>query len=147
MFNKIVISMTIAGYPDDKWIFHIWRLFCHCSFFWSIKLCFVVVAFPGELYLYVCKSNCTLHQRNGYLHTSVRPISMLLRASYIGRVKRKSAFEHAKNVRIHIVLRIRKVSSGPLLSMDTFYGIHWFRLQRPWSDYAKDTFSHGAFSE
>ena len=30
----------------------------------------------------------------------------------IGRVKRKGAFKHAQNVRIHIILHMRKVSSG-----------------------------------
>ena len=30
---------------------------------------------------------------------------------YMGRVKRKSAFEHAQNAQIQIILRMRKVSS------------------------------------
>ena len=38
-----------------------------------------------------------------------------------GRVKRKSAFEYAQKVWIHITLRLRKASSGPLLFIDTFY--------------------------
>ena len=37
-------------------------------------------------------------------------------------VKRKRAFEHAQNVRIHIILRMRMVSSVPLQYIDTFYG-------------------------
>ena len=37
------------------------------------------------------------------------------------RIKRKSAFEHAQNVRIHVILRMRKVWSGLLFSIDTFY--------------------------
>ena len=41
----------------------------------------------------------------------------------MGRVKRKSAFEHAQNVRIHIILHMRRVSSGQLLSIETFYSI------------------------
>ena len=41
----------------------------------------------------------------------------------VGRFKRKSTLEHAQNVRIHIILRIRKVSSGSLLSIDTFCSI------------------------
>ena len=40
-----------------------------------------------------------------------------------GRVKRKRAFEHAQNMRIYIILRMLKVPSGPLLSIDTFYSI------------------------
>ena len=47
----------------------------------------------------------------------------------MGRVKRKCAFAHAQNVRILINLRMRNVSSAPVLSIDTFYGIKWF-LQR-----------------
>ena len=39
-------------------------------------------------------------------------------------VKRKWAFEHAQNVQIRIILR--KVSSGPLLSIYTFYSIQYF---------------------
>ena len=31
-----------------------------------------------------------------------------------GRVKRKSAFKHATNAQVQIILRMRKVSSGPL---------------------------------
>ena len=37
--------------------------------------------------------------------------------------KRKSAFE---NVHIQIILRMRSVSSGPLLSIRTFRSIQWF---------------------
>ena len=36
------------------------------------------------------------------------------------------AFKHAQNVQIHIILRKRKVSSGPLLSTDTFDVIKYF---------------------
>ena len=39
----------------------------------------------------------------------------------VGRAKRKAVFEHAQNVRIHITLHMREVSSGQLLSVDTFY--------------------------
>ena len=39
----------------------------------------------------------------------------------MGRVKRNIAFEHAQNVRIHINLRMCRVSSGPSLSIDTGY--------------------------
>ena len=44
----------------------------------------------------------------------------------LGRSKQHSAFEHAQNVQIHIILRMRKVSSGPLLSFDEFYSIKLF---------------------
>ena len=47
----------------------------------------------------------------------------------MGRAKRKSAFEHAQNGRIHIMLHMRKVSSGNLLSTETFYSIQWFCLR------------------
>ena len=46
----------------------------------------------------------------------------------MGRAKRKSAFEHAQNVQIHIILRMRKVSFGRLLSIHTFCSIQWFIL-------------------
>ena len=39
----------------------------------------------------------------------------------MGHAKGKGAFVQAQNVRIHIILCMRKVSSGPLLSMDTFH--------------------------
>ena len=42
------------------------------------------------------------------------------------RAKRKTAFEHAWNLRVHMILRMRKVSSGPLLSSHTFFSIQWF---------------------
>ena len=38
-------------------------------------------------------------------------------------VKQKSTFAYARNGRIHIILRMRKVSSVPLHSIDTFYNI------------------------
>ena len=41
----------------------------------------------------------------------------------MGRVKWKSAFEHAQNMRIHIILHMRKVSAGQLLSIETFYTV------------------------
>ena len=47
----------------------------------------------------------------------------------MGRVKQKSAFEHAQNVRIHNILRMREVLSGHLLSIETFYTIQWFCLR------------------
>ena len=42
-----------------------------------------------------------------------------------GSRQAKSVF-HAQNMRIHIILRMRKISSGSLLSIDTFYSIQWF---------------------
>ena len=44
---------------------------------------------------------------------------------YIGRDKQKRTFENVQNVRIHIILRMRKVSYGPLLSIVSFYSIQW----------------------
>ena len=38
----------------------------------------------------------------------------------------KSAFEHAQKVLIQIILPMHKVSSRPLLSIETFYSIQWF---------------------
>ena len=35
----------------------------------------------------------------------------------------KNAFKYAQNVRIQVILRMCKVSSGPLLSIDTVYSI------------------------
>ena len=40
---------------------------------------------------------------------------------YMTPVKLKKALEHAQNVQMHIILRMRKVSSGPLLSIDIWY--------------------------
>ena len=40
-----------------------------------------------------------------------------------GHVMRKSVFKHAQNTQIQIILRMRKVSSGPLLSIYTFNSI------------------------
>ena len=39
------------------------------------------------------------------------------------RVKQKCAFEHVQNMQIQIILHMRKVLSGPLLSIHTFYNI------------------------
>ena len=36
---------------------------------------------------------------------------------YLGRVKQNNVFEHVQNTQIQIILRIRKVSSGPFLSI------------------------------
>ena len=47
----------------------------------------------------------------------------------MGRVKRRSAFEHAQNAPIHIILHMRKVLSGHLLSTEIFCSIKWFSLQ------------------
>ena len=44
----------------------------------------------------------------------------------MGSGKRKQAFEHALIVRFHIILRFRKVYSGPVSSIDVFYNIQWF---------------------
>ena len=43
---------------------------------------------------------------------------------YLVLVKRKSTFEHALNLRIHIILRMRNISFRHLLSNDTFYCIN-----------------------
>ena len=39
-----------------------------------------------------------------------------------------NAFEHVQNVRIHIILHMRQVSSGHLLSIETFYSIQWYTM-------------------
>ena len=41
-------------------------------------------------------------------------------------VKRKGVFKHARNSKIQIILRMRNVSSGHLLSFHTFCSIQWF---------------------
>ena len=48
---------------------------------------------------------------------------MVVKFCNMGRVKRKGAFEHAKNAQIQIILRMRKVSSEPLFSVHTFSSI------------------------
>ena len=50
------------------------------------------------------------------LHCSLKMNKMV-------NVKRKSAFEHTQNVRIHIILHMRKVSPVHLLSTETFKSI------------------------
>ena len=42
---------------------------------------------------------------------------------------RRSAFEHTQHVRIHIILHMRKVSSGFFLSIDAIYSIQWFLFE------------------
>ena len=42
---------------------------------------------------------------------------------YISASPSKCTFEHAQNVQIHIILHMRKVSSGRLLSIDTLCSI------------------------
>ena len=42
---------------------------------------------------------------------------MVFFADKCGHVKWKRVFEHAQNVQIHIILHMRKVSSGHLLSI------------------------------
>ena len=42
---------------------------------------------------------------------------------YLSGIKGKSVSEHAQNVWVHNILHTHKVSSGPLLSIDTFYSI------------------------
>ena len=43
-----------------------------------------------------------------------------------GLLKWKSAFEHVQIVHIQIILHMRNVSSGPLLSIRTFCSVQWF---------------------
>ena len=43
----------------------------------------------------------------------------------MGHVKQKVAFEHVSNVQFQMILRKRKVSSGPLLSSHLFCSIQW----------------------
>ena len=44
----------------------------------------------------------------------------------MGRVKRKRDFEHEQNEQVHVILRMRKVSYGLLLSIHTFCSIKNF---------------------
>ena len=48
--------------------------------------------------------------------------------SHMGRIKRIGAFKHEQNVLIQICMLMRKVSSGPLLSIHTFCSSQWFCL-------------------
>ena len=41
----------------------------------------------------------------------------------MGRIMLNSAFEHVHNAQIHIILHVRKVSSGPLPSVHIFFSI------------------------
>ena len=47
----------------------------------------------------------------------------------MGPVKQKSAFEHAQHVRIHIILHMRKVSSGRMISIKNINSIQWLCLR------------------
>ena len=60
-----------------------------------------------------------------FVSLSGNPIQCNL-SEYMRRVKRKDALEHAQNAQIQIILRMLKVSSGPLLSINTFCTIQWF---------------------
>ena len=88
-----------------------------------------------------------------YCHYAAVVYFIIIRAA--SRVKR--AFEHVQNTQIQIILRMRKVSSGHLRSIETV--VSNVSVQgRPWSDCAdaqadqglrwphmpKDTFSYGA---
>ena len=44
----------------------------------------------------------------------------------MAHVKRKSAFEHVQNVQIQIILHMRKISTGRLLSIQAFFSIQYF---------------------
>ena len=48
---------------------------------------------------------------------------------HTSHVKRKRSFEHAQNVRIRIIMHMRKVSSWHLLFNDTFQSVQWFHSQ------------------
>ena len=51
---------------------------------------------------------------------SIPRVSFLI---HIDFTKQKCTFEHAQNAQIQIILRMRKVSSGPLLSIHTLGSI------------------------
>ena len=44
---------------------------------------------------------------------------------YLVCIKRKSAYKHVPYAQIQIILRMRKISFRPLLSIHTSYSIHW----------------------
>ena len=48
---------------------------------------------------------------------------LYLHQGLMGRFKRESAFEHAQNMQINILLRVCKVSYEPWLNIDTYYCI------------------------
>ena len=50
------------------------------------------------------------------------------------RVKRQSAFEYAQNVRIHITLHMRNVSSGHLLSIETAIVSNKIQIKQKYRD-------------
>ena len=51
------------------------------------------------------------------------PSSLIYIVSELGSVKRKRAFEHVQYAQVRIILLMRKVSSGPLLSIHIFCNI------------------------
>ena len=59
----------------------------------------------------------TLYKR----HVSVSPFEG---NKWVASSTGKAGFEHAQNIHIHIILRMRKVSHWPLLFIHTFYSIH-----------------------
>ena len=62
---------------------------------------------------------------------------------YLYRVRRKSAVEQAQTMQIQIIPRMRKVSSGLLLSSQTLFSNDYVSEQRrPWSDCAYDAKTH-----
>ena len=61
---------------------------------------------------------------NHYLKP-VSKVALLHRFYCMGKVKRKSALEHAQNVQIQIILRMRNVYAS-LVSIRSFCSSQWF---------------------
>ena len=56
-----------------------------------------------------CQSKNSLYKKKCLLH--------------LGHVKRKIAFKHVQNAQIQIILRLRKISPGPVFTIHTFCNI------------------------
>ena len=59
----------------------------------------------------------------GYI---IKTVLLQLWYHHSSLIQRKHVFAYVQYVRIHIILCMRKVSSGTLLSIDTVYSIKWF---------------------
>ena len=64
-------------------------------------------------------------RKNDYQIILLLNMSFVAVTYLLGHVKQKRVFKYAQKVWIYIILCMRKVSSGPLLSIDTFYCIQW----------------------
>ena len=100
---------------QDRWMLHAGNQPYHLS---CLRCCVCLFTLDKE-------SSCFIRDGNVYCKYHYTRYNYVIIWAY---VKLKSAFEHAQNASIQIILRMRKVSSGLLLSIHLFnYHVsgHW----------------------